>query len=88
VFTRAVDILDETDKDEQFLYCVIFSDEATFHVSAHVRRDSVRIWANERPHDFHEHERDRHKVNVLCVLTRYRVIVPYNCDITQFTSTC
>jgi hypothetical protein len=73
----AVDILNELDKDEQFLHPVMFSDEATFHVSGHVHRHKVRIWANERPHDFVEHERDSPKVNMWCALTRDRVIGPY-----------
>jgi hypothetical protein len=55
----------------------MFSDEATFHVSGHVHRHNIRIWANERPHDFVEHEHDSPKVNVWCALTRDRVIGPY-----------
>jgi AraC-like DNA-binding protein len=39
----AVDILNEIDKEEQFLHRVMFSDEATFHVSGHVHRHNVRI---------------------------------------------
>jgi hypothetical protein len=31
-----MDILHEIDKDEQFLHHVMFRDEATFHVSAHL----------------------------------------------------
>jgi hypothetical protein len=54
----AVDILNEIDKGEQFLHRVILSDEATFHVSGDVHQHNVRIWANERLHDFVEHERD------------------------------
>jgi hypothetical protein len=72
-----VDILNEIDKDEQFLHRVMFGDEATFHVSGRVHRHNVRIWANERPHDFVEHARDSPKVNVWCALTRDRVIGPY-----------
>jgi hypothetical protein len=37
-----VDILNEIDKDEQFLYRVMFSDEATFHVSGHVHRNNIK----------------------------------------------
>jgi hypothetical protein len=73
----AVDILNETDKDEQFLHQT-FSGEATFHVSGHVPRHSVRIQANECPHDFVARERDSSTVNVWCALTRDRVIGPYS----------
>jgi hypothetical protein len=71
------DILNEIDNDEQFLQHVMFSDVANFHVSGHLHRHNVRIWANERPHDFVEHERDSPEDNVLCALTRDRVIGPY-----------
>jgi hypothetical protein len=40
------------------------SEETTFHVSGHIRRHNIRIWANERPHNFVEHESDSPKVNV------------------------
>jgi hypothetical protein len=73
----AVHILNEIDKDEQSLHRVMFSDEATFHVSGHVHRNKVRIWANECPHDFVEHERDSPEVYVWCALTRDRVLGPY-----------
>jgi hypothetical protein len=72
-----VDILNNIDKDVQFLYRVMFSDEAILHVSGHVHQHNVRIWANERPHDFVEHERDSSKVNVWCALTGDRMIGPY-----------
>jgi hypothetical protein len=73
----SVDILNQTDKDEQFLHRVMFSDEATFRVSGHVHQNNVRIWANELPHEFVEHERDSPKVNLWCALSRDRVIGPY-----------
>jgi hypothetical protein len=72
-----VDILNEIDKDEQFLHGVMYRDEATFRVSGHVHRHNVKIWANERPHDFVEHKRDSPKVNVWCALTGDRMTGPY-----------
>jgi hypothetical protein len=60
----ALDILNEIDNDEQSLRRVMFSDEATFHVSGHDHLHNVRIWATEHPHGFVEHERDSPKVNV------------------------
>jgi hypothetical protein len=38
---------------------------------------TLRIWANERPHDFVTHERGSPKVNVCCALSRNRVIGRY-----------
>jgi hypothetical protein len=69
-----LDILNEIDNDEQFLHRVIFSDETTFPISGHFHRHNVRICANERSHDFVEHERDSPKVNVWCALTRGCVV--------------
>jgi hypothetical protein len=80
-----VDILNEIDKDEQFLHRVMFSDEATFRVSGHVQRHNIRIWANKRPHDFFKHKRDIPKVNMWCALTRDRVIGP--CFFAELTVT-
>jgi hypothetical protein len=58
----ALDILNEIDNDEPCLHRVMFSGEATFHVLGYVHRHNVRIWANERPHDFVEHKRDSPKL--------------------------
>jgi predicted ATP-dependent Lon-type protease len=70
-------IFNETDKDEQFLHCVISSDEVTFHVSGHVHWHNVRLWANKCPSDFVEHEHNSPKVEVWCAVIRNRVICPY-----------
>jgi hypothetical protein len=73
-YNFAFDILNEIDNDKQFLHRVMFNYEATFHVSGRVHWHNIRLWANERPHDFVEHERDSPKVNVWCAVTRDRVI--------------
>lgn len=58
----AVDILNETD-NEHFLDSIIFSDEATFHVSRHGHRHLVINYAGECPQLFTENEHDSTKFN-------------------------
>ncbi|PSN41049.1 hypothetical protein C0J52_24031 [Blattella germanica] len=57
-FNYAVDILSRVDEDNKYLNNVIFSDEATFHVSGYVNRHNCRIWGSENSHVFLEHERN------------------------------
>jgi hypothetical protein len=46
----AKEMLDSIDLDVDFLEKVMFTDEATFHVSGNVHRHNVRIWGTENPH--------------------------------------
>jgi len=49
---------------------IIFSDEATFHLSGKVNRYNVRIWGSENPHANLEVEHDSTKLNVFCVISK------------------
>jgi hypothetical protein len=42
-------------ENESFISRIVFSDEATFHLSGKVNRHNVRIWALEQPHATVEH---------------------------------
>jgi hypothetical protein len=55
--------------DDDFLRRLVFSDEATFHLSGKVNRHNVRIWGTESPHATVQHERDFPKVNVFCAIS-------------------
>ncbi|PNF27743.1 hypothetical protein B7P43_G12779 [Cryptotermes secundus] len=57
-------------EDELFLRRVIFSDEATFHLSGKVNRHNVRIWGYRVTF---EHVRDSPKVNVFCAISLTKV---------------
>jgi hypothetical protein len=50
-------------EEDWFAEKLVFSDEATFHVSGKVNRHNVRIWGTENPHATVEHDRDSPKVN-------------------------
>jgi hypothetical protein len=70
----------QTIEDDKFLLRVIFSDEATFHLSGKVNRHNVGIWGLQNPHTTLEHERDSPKVNVFCAITQTKVYGPFFFD--------
>jgi transposase len=45
----AMTMLDKVDEENDFLTRIMFSDEATFHVSGKVNKQNVRIWGSENP---------------------------------------
>jgi hypothetical protein len=65
------------DDDDAFMKHVVFSDEATFHVSGKVNRHICQIWGSENPHEVMEHECDTPKLNVWCALTSDSVLGLY-----------
>jgi hypothetical protein len=73
----AIDMLERIENDQNFLKNVVFSDEATFHISGKVNRHNCRIWGSENPHVIREHQRDSEKVNVWCALYHNTVIGPF-----------
>ena len=73
----ACDMLDRIDRDPNFLTNIMFSDEATFHVSGAVNRHNVRIWGSQQPHSVMEHVRDSPKVNVWCGVMCNMIIGPF-----------
>jgi hypothetical protein len=54
---------------DNLLSKLIFSDEATFHLSGKVNRHNVRVWGSENPHATLEVECDSPKINVQMVIT-------------------
>ena len=55
---------------------LVFSDEATFHVTGKVNKHNTRIWGTEHPHAIPEHEQDFPKVNVFCTISKKCVYGP------------
>jgi hypothetical protein len=55
--------------DDEFATRLIFSDEATFHLSGKVDRHNVRVCGTENPHATTEHQRDSPKLNVFCSIS-------------------
>jgi hypothetical protein len=74
------DLIQNIDNDNRFLANIIFSDEATFHISCHVNRHNCRIWVKENPHELYEHERDSPKVSVWYGMTENRIYGPFFFD--------
>ncbi|GBM07010.1 hypothetical protein AVEN_63457-1 [Araneus ventricosus] len=70
----AVEMLSCIENEHDFLNHIIFSDEATFHVSNKVNKHNCRIWGSENPQAVHEVERNSPKINVWCALSHDTVI--------------
>jgi hypothetical protein len=64
----AMTILENLDKDNEYLRKIMLSDEVTFHVSGKVNIQNVCIWGSEHPHATVQHIRDSPKVmcGVIC----------------------
>ena len=56
---------------------MVFSDEATFHVSGKVNKHNIRIWGSENPCEVVEKEKDSPKINVWCGLMHNQIIGPF-----------
>ena len=67
----------ENMEDDTFLPRLIFSDEATFHLSCKVSRHNVRIWGLENPHEIVQHERDSPKINVFSAVSVRKIYGPF-----------
>jgi hypothetical protein len=55
---------------------VVFSDEATFHISDCVNSHNVKILGTENPHTAVEHSRDSPKGIVFCALPNNKIYGP------------
>jgi len=56
---------------------ILFSDVATFHTCGKVNRHNCCIWADKKPPNFLEWERDTSKVNVWLGMTQSKVYGPF-----------
>ena len=60
-----------------FADSLIFSEEATFHLSGKVNRYNLRIWGTENPRVVIQNVRDSLKVNVFCAISNEKVYGPF-----------
>ena len=63
--------------EDRFDDRLVFSEEATFHLTGKVNKHNTRIWGTEHPHSTLEHVRDSPKVNVFCAISKKRVCGPF-----------
>jgi len=75
--TDFCDMLLEDMKDDTFSPRLVFSDEATFHLSGKVSRHNVRIWGFENPHEIVQHGRDSPKINVFSAVSVRKIYGPF-----------
>jgi hypothetical protein len=73
----AVHMLNRINEDNAFLQRLLFSDEATFHLSGRVNHHNIRIWDSEQPRVVRQHRRESPKVNVWCGLMHDCIIGPF-----------
>ena len=71
--SRMLEALEDGDVADK----VIFSDEATFHLTGKVNRHNVRFWGTENPRAMVTIERDSPKVNVFCAMSNKKVYGPF-----------
>ena len=57
-------MFDKMENEDDYLIKIVFSVQATFHLSGKVNSHNVRIWGTEYPHEIVEHVRDSPKLNV------------------------
>ena len=65
------------DDDNDYLKCVVFSDEASFHISGKINKHNVRIWGSQNPYEVVEKKRDSPKPNVWSSLMHNQIICPF-----------
>jgi hypothetical protein len=63
-------MLKRLEEDNLFSDKIVFSDEATFHLSGKVNHHSPIVWGSQNPQQVAEHVRDSPKVNVFCAVSR------------------
>ena len=64
-------------EEDGFDDCLVFSDEATFHVTGKVNKHNTRIWGTKHPYAIQEHVRDSPKMNVFFAISKKGVYGPF-----------
>jgi len=70
------ELIDQTES-ANLINKILFSDEATFHTCGKVIRHNCRIWADEKPTNLLEWERNKPKVNIWLGMSRPNVYGPF-----------
>jgi len=75
-----VEMFDKTENVYVYPNKVVFSGEATFHLSGKINRHNVRIWGTENPHETVEHVQDSPKLNVFYATRSVKVYGQIFCN--------
>ncbi|KAG8238879.1 hypothetical protein J437_LFUL018440, partial [Ladona fulva] len=81
-------ILEQLAVNDIFLDKLVFSDEATFHLSGQVNRQNIRIWGSENPQESVEHERDSPKVIHVYRMLKHNCFVFQDRYLNKFLNLC
>lgn len=84
-FDRRMEFYDvmmrKTDDDSNFVFNVIFSDEATFELNGLVNRHNCRFWSDNNPHwMLEDHTQYPHKLTVWADMLNNTLIGPFFID--------
>jgi len=75
------EIMQQCDRNIQFLFWTCFSDEATFDLTGSVNRHNVRYWATENPNWMKEHHTQYpQKINVWSGILCNHIVGPFFID--------
>ncbi|EFN81575.1 hypothetical protein EAI_17384, partial [Harpegnathos saltator] len=75
------DMILRIDQDPDFLYNIVFSDEATFQLNGTCNRHNCRYWADENPHWMRESKTQYpQKLNVWAGIINNHLIGPFFID--------
>ena len=71
------DNMQEKLEEDEFMKCLVISDEATFHINGKVNEHHVRIWGEQNLHATVEHVRDSPKESIFCAISKEQVDGPF-----------
>jgi hypothetical protein len=74
-YTFCCDCLSRICSDDLFTFKLVFSDEATFHLSGNVNQHNLRIWESESPCAVIRHTRDSPTWSVSCTMLKNKVFM-------------
>jgi hypothetical protein len=73
------DMLNRVEEENSSLDIIVFSDEATFHLTGMVNHHNLIIWGSQNPHQVIEHVQESQKVNVFSAVSRIQVYGKFVC---------
>lgn len=71
-------MMERIDAEPEFLYNIVFSDEATFQIDGNINRHNCRFWSDTNPHwKLELHTQHQSKVNVWAGILNNTLIGPF-----------
>ena len=74
------EISERIENNPDLLDVLLFNDEAHFHLSGLVNKQSVRFWASSQPHEHVQAPLSVENTTVWCAIGRNGIFGPYFCE--------